>query len=203
MSTANPPAPPPPAPGPGGINITVKKASSLPLVSLITGLLSFLCLPIILAIVAIITGFMGRKKARAEGNGTGMATAGIILGFLNILFSIIGAIVFFVFLGGVIGTVQDQVKIAETLQNAQISADAYGRANDTFSGITTEALGNYGYTPPADVEVKAVPESSGAAYCIQGNLRGSDDVIHVPADGVEFTITLNDREYKYSSGPCP
>ena len=74
------------APGAGGQNKT------LALVSLISGILSLCCwISPLTGIVAVITGFMGMKKANndpAHYGGKGMAIAGLILGALFFLLGI-------------------------------------------------------------------------------------------------------------------
>src|SRR5689334_3257896 len=63
---------------------------------------SWVIVPMVGALVAIICGHMARAQIR-ESNGTqggdGMALAGIILGYSHIALTVIGCIVAFVFLG--------------------------------------------------------------------------------------------------------
>ncbi len=76
---------------------TFQQTSNLATISLILGIVSFVFAPFIAAVAAIITGHMGRNEIRASGgrlSGEGMATAGLILGYLNIALSLVG----FVFL---------------------------------------------------------------------------------------------------------
>lgn len=64
--------------------------NSLATVSLIFGIVSWLLLPIIGALVAIITGHTARAQIRSKGgNGDGLALAGLILGYLQLLFTIL------------------------------------------------------------------------------------------------------------------
>jgi hypothetical protein len=64
--------------------------SSNAIISLITGLLGLTLLPGIGSIIAIITGIMARKEIRTAQNngmvigGNGMATAGLVMGWLGI-----------------------------------------------------------------------------------------------------------------------
>jgi len=83
-------------------------SNNLALVSLVTGILSFLghVIPIIggstLAIVAIVTGYMARNQIRETGEqGMTAATVGMILGIANLalVFVIILVIVFAIALG--------------------------------------------------------------------------------------------------------
>lgn len=62
--------------------------STLALVSLISGILGIMFIPLIGGIVAIVTGTMARKETRsfpATHSGDGMATAGIVMGWLGVL----------------------------------------------------------------------------------------------------------------------
>jgi hypothetical protein len=64
--------------------------SSTAIISLITGLLGLTLLPGIGSIIAIITGIMARKEIREARNngvtvgGDGMATAGLVMGWIGI-----------------------------------------------------------------------------------------------------------------------
>ncbi len=63
--------------------------NGLAVAALILGILSFFCIGIIAGPLAVILGILGRKKANEEmnGNGAGMALAGIITGVLGFLLS--------------------------------------------------------------------------------------------------------------------
>jgi len=66
--------------------IATAQTSTAALVSLIFGIASYLVLPFIGGIVAIIAGHMARKEIReAQGrlSGDGMALAGLILGYAH------------------------------------------------------------------------------------------------------------------------
>jgi|ERR1019366_1079821 hypothetical protein len=97
MSTPPPPPPPPAfgAPGPQTRN------NGQAVASLVCGIASF---PVLLfcflgfipAILAVVFGFTSKRQIRQSGGvqgGNGMATAGIVLGFVCIAFSIILVIV--------------------------------------------------------------------------------------------------------------
>jgi hypothetical protein len=70
------------------------QTSSLAVISLISGIASYFIVPLIGAIAAIITGNMAKKEIIKESAGrlTGedMAKWGMILGWINIGFSLIG-----------------------------------------------------------------------------------------------------------------
>ncbi|GAA1870777.1 DUF4190 domain-containing protein [Myceligenerans crystallogenes] len=76
--------------------------------SLVTGILSWVMCPLVLGVVAIFTGYASKKAVR-EGlaNNVGSATAGLILGWINVvvmLLALIFAVVVPVVMGlGVLG----------------------------------------------------------------------------------------------------
>ena len=74
--------------------------SSLAIVSLVAGIVSWFIVPILGAIVAVITGHMAKNEIRGSGgrlSGDGLATAGLILGYLQLGLTLIGACVVAVF----------------------------------------------------------------------------------------------------------
>jgi len=87
--------------------------SILAVVSLVAGILGFSILPVIATVVALITGYMARKETRAvppTASGDGMATAGIIMGYIQIGLIVIGLccfIAYFVFIVGAVATSQN------------------------------------------------------------------------------------------------
>lgn len=67
--------------------------SSLAIVSLISGIAGWFILPILGAIVAVITGHMAKREIRESHGmltGDGMATAGLVLGYLQLVLSLCG-----------------------------------------------------------------------------------------------------------------
>jgi hypothetical protein len=84
--------------------------STLAIVSLVAGILGFTVFPIIAGIVAIITGYMARQDTRAippRASGDGMATAGIIMGYIQIGLGVLGiccVLAFFLFMVVAIGS---------------------------------------------------------------------------------------------------
>lgn len=78
---------------PQNLNEVTLPSSTLAIVSLVSALLGFTFLPIAGSIVALITGYMARNETRSippKASGDGMATAGIILGWVQIGLLIIG-----------------------------------------------------------------------------------------------------------------
>ena len=100
-----PPAPPaggmappaPPIPPPAG---APSPNNAMAVAALVLGILTFVCLGPIAGILAIIFGFLGLKKANEMGGtGKGMALAGLILGAVGTIISIILFVVFVVLAG--------------------------------------------------------------------------------------------------------
>lgn len=61
--------------------------STLAIVSMVSGIVSWFLLPFIAAIAAVITGHMAKseiKKSNGMITGNGMATAGLILGYVQL-----------------------------------------------------------------------------------------------------------------------
>jgi hypothetical protein len=87
-----PPAYPPPG-APGGYGQAPAQNSPLAIVSLVLGIVGFVCCGLFLfSIGALITGFLARKQiGESQGRlkGAGMATAGLILGAVAILLGIV------------------------------------------------------------------------------------------------------------------
>jgi len=92
---------------PQNMNDGILPSSTLAMVSLIAALLGFTLFPVIGGIVALITGHMARKETRSippQASGDGMATAGIIMGWIQIGLLIVGICCFLlVFILGLAG----------------------------------------------------------------------------------------------------
>lgn len=70
-----------------------QQTNSLAVISLVSGIASYFIVPLLGAIVAIITGNMAKKEIRQSGGrmtGEGLAKWGVILGWVNIGFALIG-----------------------------------------------------------------------------------------------------------------
>lgn len=75
-----------------------RQTNTMAVVSLISGIVSWVAIPLIAAVIAIITGHMARGEIRAGGGfqeGDGLALAGLILGYLNLVVSCIIPILIF------------------------------------------------------------------------------------------------------------
>jgi len=88
MSNYSPPVPPPysyqPMP-------PITRSSTMALVSLIAGIAGWTVLPFLGSIVAIITGHMAKSEINRSGGtvtGGGMATIGLILGYLSVVLGV-------------------------------------------------------------------------------------------------------------------
>jgi Domain of unknown function (DUF4190) len=82
-----PPAVPPQQPAQYAV---VQPTNSLAIVSLVAGIASYFVVPVIGAVVAIITGHMARGQIRRTGEGgSGLALAGLILGYVHLLLAVI------------------------------------------------------------------------------------------------------------------
>ena len=85
--------------------LSPRQTSTLAIVSLIFGVLSWIVIPLLGSLVAIITGHMARAEIRREPerlDGDGMALAGLILGYLAIGLWLLAILLFFGFLGSAI-----------------------------------------------------------------------------------------------------
>ena len=76
------------------------------IVSLVSSIVGWVFFPIIGGLVGIITGHMARREIKdslgAQG-GDGLAIAGLIIGYLNLLISCGGVLIFLLFFGSLIG----------------------------------------------------------------------------------------------------
>lgn len=91
---------------PQNVDTEVLPSSTLAIVSLISAILGFTFAPVIGTIVALITGYMARNETRSippRASGDGLATAGIIMGWVQAGLLVIGiccTIAYFVFILG-------------------------------------------------------------------------------------------------------
>lgn len=92
---------------PQTINPEILPSSTLAIVSLVSAILGFTFAPVIGTIVALITGYMARGETRSippKASGDGMATAGIIMGWIQVGLFVIGIcclIAYFIFIVGI------------------------------------------------------------------------------------------------------
>jgi hypothetical protein len=87
------------------------RTSTLAIVSLVTGILCWFLLPLIGAIIAVVTGHMAKNEIRQSNGlitGEGMATAGLVLGYIHLGLSVIGLCILAILLAvgfGLFGTI--------------------------------------------------------------------------------------------------
>lgn len=82
--------------------------SAWAIVSLIGGITSFLFAPFIGSLVAIFAGYTAKKEIRESNgrlSGDGLATAGLIIGWVNIALSLMACVFVILVITGVIGSV--------------------------------------------------------------------------------------------------
>ncbi|HOA21517.1 MAG TPA: DUF4190 domain-containing protein [Anaerolineaceae bacterium] len=76
------------------------------IVSLISGISSYLVLPFLGGIIALITGYVARREIKSSNgalSGNGMATAGLWLGWINIILCVLAILLVILLVLGIIG----------------------------------------------------------------------------------------------------
>ncbi len=83
---------------------TSPRTSGTAIASLVFGILSWIMLPFIGALLAVVLGHSARSEIRRAPPGTiegdGMALGGLILGWVHLAFFIVVVMLIFMFLGG-------------------------------------------------------------------------------------------------------
>ncbi len=96
--STNVPAPPPGWQQPA---VSANTTNTLAVVSIVAGVASFVFVPVIGAIVAVITGHMAKGQIRQTGEGGGgLATVGLILGYVHLALVVLGVLLVILVLGG-------------------------------------------------------------------------------------------------------
>ncbi len=160
----------------------LQKTSGLAVTSLILGLLG-LCCPLFLPpIAAVACGHIARGKIRkSQGllSGNGLALAGLILGYIGLILSIL-SIVFYIMIGGSVLKLSVQVAGAQKIHTAVVQMVSDGASKEDKSlgwpadaGITTSAeleqrLVDNGYLTEEDAK------SIGFDNFLFGNVSDSD-----------------------------
>jgi len=95
---------------PQNIGYPVLPTSTLAIVSLVAGILSFVMLPVIGAVAALWAGYEARKETRSvppRASGDGLATAGIVLGWVHVglfVVTLCCVIIYFGFIASLLAT---------------------------------------------------------------------------------------------------
>jgi len=90
------------------------------IVSLISGISSYLVLPFLGGIIALITGYVARREIKSSNgalSGSGMATAGLWLGWINIILCVLAVIFIILLVVGIIGGFAGFVPISDWINN--------------------------------------------------------------------------------------
>ena len=102
--TSEPTLPPPlPPAAPMSPAATSRHTSSLAVISLVAGIVSWLLLPFVAGLAAIICGHMARSEIRNSNGaleGDGLAIAGLVLGWINVVLCVLTVAAVVLFFGG-------------------------------------------------------------------------------------------------------
>ena len=80
--------------------VASRPTNSLAIVSLISGICGWTVLPFLGSIVAVITGHMAKRQIAITGEeGSGMAMAGLVLGYISVGLLVIGIVLFILVVG--------------------------------------------------------------------------------------------------------
>jgi hypothetical protein len=99
-------------------NRTPAPTSSLALTSVIMGVVGWTLLPIVGAIIAVITGHMAKKEIRQSDGllgGDGLAKAGLVLGYSNLGVGLCGCLLLVLFPPLLIGLAASAEQIFNTI----------------------------------------------------------------------------------------
>ncbi len=86
------------------MNAEIRLTSTTAVISLVFGIVCWFALPLVGAIVAVVTGHIARGEIRRAPDrleGDGMALAGLILGWTHLLLIALAILVFLLFFGGI------------------------------------------------------------------------------------------------------
>jgi hypothetical protein len=129
-----------------------QKTSGLAITSLVLGIISLCCPVFLLPIAAVICGHIAQgqiKKSQGAIGGGGVALAGVILGYITIVLSIV-AVVFWI---SVAPKMQSTIDLGVNIQNAQKIHMAMERMVSDGESKSDKALGW-----PADAGITTVAE---------------------------------------------
>ena len=81
------------------------QASSMAIVSMVSGIACWFVLPLIGALIAVVTGHMAKKEIRESGgrlSGVEMANAGLVLGYVHLAISFLAICLVMLIIAGLI-----------------------------------------------------------------------------------------------------
>ena len=184
------------APGtPPIIPAKTKKTSGLAVASLILGICAFTCLPFIGAILALIFGMIARgdiKRSGGEKSGSGMATAGIILGTLGLVLPLIVASVVIP-----VGYVHwwPKVEARRNLLKGVDSAHVYYLENgNAYTGLTADKLADN----EAEVEFREAPGDEADVVYLDEATDQTVKLYCISRRGDKYTASARGDEWKYN-----
>ena len=192
------PPPAPPIPPPAG---APNPNNGMAVAALVLGILTFVCLGPIAGVLAVIFGFLGMKKANEMGGtGKGMAIAGIILGIVGTVISIL-LLVFVVFAAD-----KASDSISDSVKNWS------GPANASDYNITVEKCAIDSTFDSPKMTIKVVNKTSvEKSYIFNYEFRsGSGSLIDsgasfpetIPANGSKLVEISSYEDAKSSSIKC-
>jgi dihydroorotate dehydrogenase len=82
-------------------NTPLLPTSTMAIVSVVAAILGFSAVPVIGTVVALVAGYAARKETRAvppTASGDGMATAGIVMGWIQVGLGVLSVICFALYL---------------------------------------------------------------------------------------------------------
>ena len=97
------PSPPPVASTPPPVQAASPTTSTLAVVSLAAGIVSWILMPFVAGVIAIICGHMARgdiKRSNGALEGDGLAVAGLVLGWINVILCVLTVAAIVLFFGG-------------------------------------------------------------------------------------------------------
>ena len=81
------------------------ETAPLAIVSLVSGILGWVALPVIGAVIAVVTGHIARgqiRDARGDLQGDGLAMVGLVLGYLSLALVLFSVMLFLIFGAGLL-----------------------------------------------------------------------------------------------------
>ena len=180
------------------------KTNSLALASMIIGIVCIVIpfLPIIPPALAVIFGFIALSQINQTGEeGKGMAIAGIVTGFVSILFTIIIGILIFVAASATVNTINHNIEyIEESMGEACYASGGFGcsdaKLDNDFLSFSIQNSQSY---PVSNLEVEMTNNADCPGRQPLGTLQSGEEKTIIffcqsLAYNAEFTIYSDDRQ---------